>query len=145
MQSYNYGGWAFYTDEGSRDELFTRNIATRTKCAGHHQHYGTDNTIENNIYYDVNIGDVPTPGRSQILMTTCDGAIRASTHVRNVSTCSPDSSPHTGCCCHPGCDQGKCSSWNFARSALGCVRICAPSAHLRTAESGGVHSPQQSD
>ena len=39
MQSYNYGGWGYYTDEGSRDEIFTNNIALRTKCAGHHQHY----------------------------------------------------------------------------------------------------------
>jgi hypothetical protein len=31
------GGWAYYTDEGSRDELFENNIGTRTKCAGHHQ------------------------------------------------------------------------------------------------------------
>jgi hypothetical protein len=30
-------------------ELFQNNVATRTKCAGHHQHYGTDNHILNNI------------------------------------------------------------------------------------------------
>ena len=50
VQSYNYGGWAFYTDEGSRDELFESNVATRTKCAGHHQHYGTDNVLRNKIH-----------------------------------------------------------------------------------------------
>ena len=33
-QSYNYGGWGYYTDEGSRDERFINNIALRTKCAG---------------------------------------------------------------------------------------------------------------
>ena len=64
VQSWNYGGWAYYTDEGSRDELFQNNVATRTKCAGHHQHYGTDNHLLNNIYYVVNTGDVKTPGRS---------------------------------------------------------------------------------
>ena len=79
VQSFNYGGWAYYTDEGSRDLLFRDNVATRTKCAGHHQHYGIDNTITNNIYYDVNIGDVPTPGRPDVKITDCDGAIRTST------------------------------------------------------------------
>lgn len=102
----------------SRDELFQNNVATRTKCAGHHQHYGTDNHILNNIYYHVDIGDdrhctashffagpvarrachlppgwsqlaqslttcaagagdVPVPGRKEILMDgKCDGSIR---------------------------------------------------------------------
>ena len=63
MQSYNYGGWGYYTDEGSRDEVFSFNIAARVKCAGHHQHYGTDNVLTNNIYANVNIGDVVTPGK----------------------------------------------------------------------------------
>ena len=106
VQSYNYGGWAFYTDEGSRDELFENNVATRTKCAGHHQHYGTDNLLRNNIYYGVNEGDVPTPGRPEVLMPNCDTSIRASTHARDVKTCpSPDTAPAPGCCCYPGCDQ----------------------------------------
>eukprot|EP01050_Picozoa_sp_SAG11_P012177 SAG11_NODE_1338_length_5170_cov_4.262473_2_plen_748_part_00 len=119
VQSYNYGGWAYYTDEGSRDELFESNVALRTKCAGHHQHYGTDNRLLNNVYYHVNIGDVATPGRAAILMPDhCDGSIRASTHRRDPSSCSPDTAPHAGCCCYPGCDQGKCSSFHFERNIV---------------------------
>lgn len=118
VQSYNYGGWAYYTDEGSRDEVFSFNIATRIKCAGHHQHYGTDNLLTNNIYTNVNVGDVPTPGRKAIRMSDCDSAIRASTHKRNVATCHPDTAPTAGCCCHPGCDQGKCSSWHFEKNIV---------------------------
>ncbi len=45
VSSYNYGGWGYYPDEGSRDELFASNIAFDVKCAGHHQHYGTDNRV----------------------------------------------------------------------------------------------------
>eukprot|EP00928_Gymnodinium_smaydae_P026074 TRINITY_DN20578_c0_g1_i1.p1 TRINITY_DN20578_c0_g1~~TRINITY_DN20578_c0_g1_i1.p1 ORF type:complete len:727 (-),score=94.53 TRINITY_DN20578_c0_g1_i1:85-2265(-) len=119
VQSYNYGGWAYYTDEGSRDELFENNIAHRTKCAGHHQHYGTDNILRNNLYVDVNIGDVPTPGRSEIFMRVCDGAIIGSTHGRNLQTCpDPHGSPHAGCCCHVGCDQGVCSSLSFTNNVV---------------------------
>ena len=114
-----------YTDEGSRDELFTRNIATRTKCSGHHQHYGTDNNLTNNLYYDVNQGDRPSPGRSEIIMRDCDAAIRASTHSRPDS-CHPQTAPNATnrCCCFPNepgapdCDDGKCSSFTFARNAV---------------------------
>ena len=126
VQSYSYGGWAYYTDEGSRDELFTRNIATRTKCSGHHQHYGTDNNLTNNLYYDVNQGDRPSPGRKDIIMKDCDAAIRASTHARP-ENCHPQNAPNASndrCCCFPSepgapdCDDGKCSSFAFERNAV---------------------------
>jgi hypothetical protein len=116
VQSYNYGGWAYYTDEGSRGEVFASNVAVATKCAGHHQHYGTDNNLTNNVYYDVNIGDVPTPGRPAVLMKgSCDTAIRMSTHHYDARSCRPHTAPwyanaSSNCCCWPGCDQGKCSS-----------------------------------
>ena len=48
----------------------------------------------------------------------CDGSIRASTHKRDPATCSPDTHPTTGCCCYPGCDQGKCSSFTFERNIV---------------------------
>ena len=91
----------------------------RVKCAGHHQHYGTDNVLSNNLYYDVNIGDVPTPGRPQVLMPGfCDAAVRMSTHVRDIATCHPHTTPSVECCCAPGCDQGKCSSLAFERNIV---------------------------
>lgn len=47
-------------------------------------------------------------------MPICDSAVRASTHFRDLHTCPhPDSAPHSDCCCYPGCDQGKCSSFTF--------------------------------
>jgi hypothetical protein len=116
--SSHHQRWAYYTDEGSRDEVFSFNVATRIKCAGHHQHYGTDNLITNNIYENVNVGDVITPGRSIIKILDCDGAIRSSQHTRDVSTCDPDTNPKANCCCHPGCDQGKCSNFKFTKNIV---------------------------
>jgi hypothetical protein len=121
VQSYGYGGWGYYTDEGSRDEHFENNIAYRTKCAGQYQHFGTDNYITNNLYVDVNIGDVPTPGRTGIVMKGgCDTAIGMGTHPRDRRTCpNPESTPwKSGCCCAPGCDSGKCSSLHFTKNVV---------------------------
>ncbi len=48
---------------------------------------------------------------------SCDTAVRASTH-RRPAGCHPHSDPSPGCCCAPGCDQGKCSSFNFTRNIV---------------------------
>ena len=37
---------------------------------------------------------------------------------RSCHACQPDSAPKTGCCCYPGCDQGKCSSFKFERNIV---------------------------
>ncbi|MBS1707845.1 MAG: right-handed parallel beta-helix repeat-containing protein [Armatimonadetes bacterium] len=64
VQSFDYGGWGLYLDEGSTGVTMARNVVYNCSRQSFHQHYGKDNLVTGNILVDA--------GESQLARTRAE-------------------------------------------------------------------------
>ena len=50
IDSFGYGSWGIYFDEGTTGMCAESNIVYRARTGGFHQHYGRENTVRNNVF-----------------------------------------------------------------------------------------------
>ena len=51
VSCYAYGAWGIYLDEGSSFVTVENNVVYRTGCECFHLHYGSHNTVRNNVFF----------------------------------------------------------------------------------------------
>ncbi len=68
VNSFDYGGWGIYLDEGSDSITVTNNLVYRCSAQGFHQHSGGYNTVVNNIFAFNLDGQVGASGPGTFLL-----------------------------------------------------------------------------